>query len=181
MKKVLKSIAETIFTIYIAIAVVVFIPLNNWNFAKENGFVKWIVLGEIVPTIQATVWPYYVYDTFFSKNISDKDKDYFVATMSALQVFSAELSKDKPSYNDAINYIEVAIQQANLLNTSKIEKNISGFTVAFNDLKKCLPDLKKVVLDKDAELFNKISVNLFQWDEFIQKNKDSLNELFFNK
>ncbi len=31
----------------------------NWQYANENGFVKWLLLGEIVPTAKAIVWPYF--------------------------------------------------------------------------------------------------------------------------
>src|SRR2546422_10315744 len=31
----------------------------NWKYARENGFVKWILLGEFVPTAKSLVWPYF--------------------------------------------------------------------------------------------------------------------------
>jgi hypothetical protein len=31
----------------------------NWQFAKENGFLRWILLGELVPSAKALVWPYF--------------------------------------------------------------------------------------------------------------------------
>jgi hypothetical protein len=32
----------------------------NWSYAQRNGFTEWLLFGEIVPTAQAAVWPYYV-------------------------------------------------------------------------------------------------------------------------
>jgi hypothetical protein len=31
----------------------------NWKYARENGFVKWILLGEFGPTAKSVVWPYF--------------------------------------------------------------------------------------------------------------------------
>ena len=31
----------------------------NWRYAQQNGFIKWLLLGEIVPTFQSIIWPYY--------------------------------------------------------------------------------------------------------------------------
>jgi len=179
VKNVLLKIIQTIFTIYFVIAVFIFIPINNFNFAKENGFVKWIVLGEIVPTLQSSIWPYYVYNSYFSKSISGNDKKYFLETIGALQAINAEFSKQSPSVNDITNYLDAAIQESSKLNMNKIEKNIPGFTESFNSLKECLPELQKAILDKNNDLLNELYPKLTDWDKFTQNNKDKLNELFF--
>jgi hypothetical protein len=31
----------------------------NWTFARDNGFVTWLLLGQVVPTAKALIWPYY--------------------------------------------------------------------------------------------------------------------------
>lgn len=31
----------------------------NWKYFLEHSFKEWILLGEIVPTLQSTIWPYY--------------------------------------------------------------------------------------------------------------------------
>ncbi len=40
----------------------------NWQYAQENSFSKWLLFGEIVPTIQGAVWPYYAIKYFDTKN-----------------------------------------------------------------------------------------------------------------
>ena len=49
-----------IFAIYMIVATTIFIPYFNWQFAQENGFVKWLLLGEIVPTFKGLAWPYFL-------------------------------------------------------------------------------------------------------------------------
>lgn len=36
-------------------------PYYNWQYAKENGFMKWLLFGEIVATAKSVVWPYFVF------------------------------------------------------------------------------------------------------------------------
>jgi|TARA_B110000977_G_scaffold3689_1_gene5078 hypothetical protein len=50
---------------YIGIAYLISVglatPYFNWMFAQENGFVAWLFFGQIIPTFQAIVWPYFVF------------------------------------------------------------------------------------------------------------------------
>jgi hypothetical protein len=34
--------------------------LFNYQYAREYGFLDWVVFGEIVPSLKATIWPYYL-------------------------------------------------------------------------------------------------------------------------
>ena len=43
------------------ISVVVALPYFNFRYANKHGFVNWLLLGEIVPTAQALVWPYFAF------------------------------------------------------------------------------------------------------------------------
>jgi hypothetical protein len=36
------------------------LPYYNWQYAKEHGFVDWLIWGEITPTAKAFIWPYLV-------------------------------------------------------------------------------------------------------------------------
>jgi hypothetical protein len=31
----------------------------NWQYAREHGFVPWLLMGEMVPSAKAMVWPYF--------------------------------------------------------------------------------------------------------------------------
>lgn len=70
MKKILLNILTAIVYIYFIIAILIFTPYYNWNYAKTHGFVKWICFGEIVATAKAIVWPYYA---FFSTPVNHYD------------------------------------------------------------------------------------------------------------
>jgi hypothetical protein len=48
----------------------------NWRYAKDNGFVKWLFLGEIIATAKGIVWPYYVFSTPVNRYDSPDDNHF---------------------------------------------------------------------------------------------------------
>lgn len=45
---------------YLGLALVIFVPYYNYAFARDNGFFKWFMFGEVVATAKAIVWPYFL-------------------------------------------------------------------------------------------------------------------------
>ena len=37
------------------------VPYYNWQYAKDSGFLNWLLLGQVVPTVKAAAWPYFVF------------------------------------------------------------------------------------------------------------------------
>ncbi len=58
MKKAFQKIGLMIWYAYFVITMLT-IPVFNWRYARERGFVSWLLLGEVVATFKAVVWPYY--------------------------------------------------------------------------------------------------------------------------
>ena len=48
----------TIFSVYLC-TVPFAAGYYNWQYARENGFMTWLLLGEIVPSAKSLVWPYF--------------------------------------------------------------------------------------------------------------------------
>jgi len=80
-----KPIFVYILTGYLAVALFIAAPICNWTFARDNGFLKWFLFGEVVATAKAIVWPYFLFTSSggvprdfdhcmikFSKNTIDK-------------------------------------------------------------------------------------------------------------
>lgn len=59
MKKILSNIAAGVIGIY-CLFVAIMATYYNWQYAKENGFIKWLFLGEVVSTFKSFFWPYFV-------------------------------------------------------------------------------------------------------------------------
>ncbi len=66
MKKLITTLLGALIGIYF-LSLLVFTPYFNWQYAKHHGFIKWLLLGEIVATAKSAVWPYYI---FFAKAAS---------------------------------------------------------------------------------------------------------------
>ena len=71
MSKVLQGIATIVFYVYF-FGCMISVPYFNWQYAKNNGFQKWIFLGEVVSTAKAMIWPYYVV-TYYVVTPSDQN------------------------------------------------------------------------------------------------------------
>jgi hypothetical protein len=50
------------------------VPYFNCQYAKDHGFLAWLLLGEIVPTLKATVWPYFVMSPLWEKSWTEEEK-----------------------------------------------------------------------------------------------------------
>lgn len=68
--KIVQYFLTTVFVIYSFIASV-FILKYNYDYAKDNSFSKWLLFGQIVPSAQGLIWPYYVFHAVKSVNTSD--------------------------------------------------------------------------------------------------------------
>jgi hypothetical protein len=75
--------------LYLLVASIIFGPLYNWLYARENGVVKWVLLGEIVATAKAVIWPHYV----FAVSPTAVSNDYPKFTANETDVFSIIISK----------------------------------------------------------------------------------------
>ncbi|MDD3525310.1 MAG: hypothetical protein PHQ41_11520 [Candidatus Cloacimonetes bacterium] len=60
MNKAIQKIGLMIWYAYFVITILA-VPIFNWRYAREHGFVSWICLGEVVATFKAAVWPYYAF------------------------------------------------------------------------------------------------------------------------
>lgn len=49
-----------IITVYFYVVLFVFIPIFNWQYANQNGFIKWLFLGEVSATTKAIIFPYFL-------------------------------------------------------------------------------------------------------------------------
>ena len=75
--------------LYFFVASIIFVPLYNWRYARENGVVKWVLLGEIVATAKAIIWPYYV----FADKPKTDENDYPKLTANEIDTTSKIFSK----------------------------------------------------------------------------------------
>jgi len=85
----------------------------NYQYAQKNGFVDWIFFGEVIPSAQAFIWPYYALTN---------------GTSSSRTVEKAPWTdKEKISLRHFINSINASLELEQMLNSGSSNKTI-GFT-----------------------------------------------------
>lgn len=115
--KLLANLLTLVFSLYM-ITVCLAGAYFNWQFAKANGFVNWLLFGEIVPTMKATVWPYYA---FKNAPPEGRTSTSVAKPLTNAQVASMELKK----MIDALNYSQ---QATVLINTGHTDSSIRHYT-----------------------------------------------------
>lgn len=171
--KVAFTILGYAFAAYMLIMVFIALPWFNYNYARENGFGKWLLLGEIVPTAKAIVWPYYAYERFINKNdrleLTEKEKKNLVYFIDSINL-----------RNKAMNLFREIIPSDSfaLENSKKIEtilvmmKNSIDLSQKVNDqtLDKFYPDLSKHYREEFCEGL-KIYINFLEKGELAKGKK----------
>jgi len=64
----------------------------NWEYARANGFLNWMLLGEIVPSAKALAWPYFAFAAR-SNSVSPEDVQtarYFVDVNQAIEDYQKQ-------------------------------------------------------------------------------------------
>lgn len=107
--------------LYIIVASMIFAPLYNWRYARENGVVKWIFLGEIVATAKAIIWPYYV----FAAEPKTNDTDYPKLSADESDALSRIISKAQiePLTDNDISNLKNVLKAYNDRTGTKIKKS----------------------------------------------------------
>ncbi len=58
-------------------------PYYNYSYAKNNGFIKWLLWGEIVATTKALIWPYSVFILTDSPGYENESERYYTNSKKA--------------------------------------------------------------------------------------------------
>lgn len=67
--KLMGSLFGHVLGLYMTVASFSFIYFN-FTFAKDNSFTRWMMLGFVVPSAKAMVWPYFVYHHYADKPVT---------------------------------------------------------------------------------------------------------------
>jgi len=67
-------------------------PYYHWQYAKDNGFIKWVFGGEIIATAKAFAWPYFVLTDYVNHEVPSRQASIDEATERSLTSFFAAIS-----------------------------------------------------------------------------------------
>lgn len=124
MKNFWQTVFSWIFTVYF-FSVGIFVLYFNWTYARENGFTKWLLLGEVVATAKAVAWPYFVFSSTSETNHETPDARHFI--------------NSKKAYDEALLIVDKAGDVTKLPDAQKTE--FAGFVkLSIVEAKKVQPE-----------------------------------------
>src|SRR5437870_1403442 len=77
-----QAVGAVVFFAYVLVVTVV-TPFYNWQYARDNGFIRWVLFGSIVSTAKAVAWPYFVFLTSESREIPSAGPEQRSPTLPA--------------------------------------------------------------------------------------------------
>ena len=107
----------------------------NWQYAQDNGFVKWFLLGEIIPTAKAVVWPYYLLSEY-----TDNNKSLVIASLE-YHAKANKLLNDGEAFStippqiatEMFNLRKKSLSKAESVDIEKLRKIQNGFAAHYQD------------------------------------------------
>lgn len=60
MRKLRGAGCLTVFLFIYSLGVCLSLVYFNLEYAREHGFVDWLLLGQVIPCLKSTIWPYYL-------------------------------------------------------------------------------------------------------------------------
>lgn len=147
LKDHILKIIEILFTLYIFFSLSFAAPYYNWQYAKEHGFLQWVLGGEIVSTSKAFFWPYFAFANSF-KNAHIPSADHLDETQKNINSFFEAYF----SLHDAFELLE-NIERVNFID---FIDNLDSFRDDWEDgvflLKEANKELEKI----DYSLLNDV-------------------------
>lgn len=135
MKKLFGNLGSSIFGIYIFIAIVS-AAYFNWQYARDNGFMKWVAFGEVVATVKGGAWPYFI---FFSPSPRGSVRHFVnsIKYVDAAQEFGKNLkSPDSMSGSEMktfIGFYKEALREAESVDTEVLNNRLASFGDHYRD------------------------------------------------
>jgi hypothetical protein len=192
--KILKGMCLAIWYIYAA-SIFVMGPIYNWRYARENGFIKWVLLGEMVPTAKAIVWPYF---EFIDKHNSDTNKKTNSEEWSTYEVENFKHMLQARDYDSAcirftksmmdahdrrpetirqiIELKKKVIMEGSMVNEQILEKLKQGTYRIYQDcfIGGLTLEIKGIEQGNNETLANGLNLHE-KWIHYINDNQNSMN------
>jgi hypothetical protein len=123
-----------VYTVSIMLAV----PYMNWQYAKDHGFISWLLFGQVVATAKATAWPYFAASSWGGDDYGDMDL-HFVNSRRAshealLLIDRADgLMGLSPSQKqEVVSLLRASVDEARLVSKAYLQKVHPDFPEQFN-------------------------------------------------
>ncbi|MDA8137366.1 MAG: hypothetical protein M0036_01830 [Desulfobacteraceae bacterium] len=137
MKKIFKNIMTGLVGLYL-ISLTLITPYYNYQYAKEHGFINWLIFGEIVATIKSAVWPYYAFFSDEDSFAGHPDEHHYANSKKAsdealkIVVKSGDITRlSVENRNKAADLLGLAITEANQVQSGYLQKVHPEFSAIY--------------------------------------------------
>jgi hypothetical protein len=156
-----------------------FIPYYNWQYAKENGFLKWLFLGEVVAFGKAFAWPYFVFFDKPSSNLSHfiKSINYSNEAAKLSNQGKPFESVDKADMKKFIDLKKKALEEAKLVNIEQLNRDHPNFGNHYRD--EFMKGLRLLIEGYEKEDNGKIieaSILFDRWGDWYSSNLENIRK-----
>ncbi len=142
MKRPLKVLAQIVLAVYFW-PMLFFVPYYNWTYAREHGFGRWLLLGELAATGKALVWPYFALTDGAKASWTDQQREnarHIVKSFDARQA-ATKLANQGPPYSsvppaetqERQRLYHVALDEARQVTDEVLEKVLPGLGKPFRE------------------------------------------------
>jgi hypothetical protein len=129
MKKTFRNIGLAVFYIYF-LSMMLAVPYFNWGYAKEHGFMSWLVFGEVIATAKSLIWPYYAVVGFGSGRSTEtrSDAHYLNSKRACKEAFTIVNRFDSVTTlppkeaSDVARLLQAAVIEAELVDNSYLQR-----------------------------------------------------------
>jgi len=190
------TIFKVVFYVYL-FTVVCAVPYYNWKYAQENGLIKWLILGEAVPTGKALIWPYFALhhtttaegtvEPLTQRQQDEMNETMFIKALNASQQASFILKtappgvplEEIPDIEKAVNYRIQAVSLADGVDEAALNRLYPGlgthfkteFREAMNHFVLGLKNRSK----EDIVMFSQLNDT---WADWYNANRKGINQAF---
>lgn len=166
-----------IYYVYI-LPMIFFVPYYNWQYANDNGFVKWILLGEVVATGEGIIWPYYIIASKQTESNIDHLKESIEYSNEATRLDNQGQSFSSPTETEMKKYIDLkrkALEEGKLVDVEKLNNDHPNFGNHFrNEYLKGLQLLVDCYDKQQNQYIIQAQILLDNWSDWYSANLENI-------
>jgi len=182
--KILANIISYFFVPYFFAAFFIFTPYYNWNYARTNGFVKWLFFGEVIATAKAIIWPYYIISSSLEKTESTMSVTASSVSAAIDYKNKATLIQNKGGPYQGISemdfesiksYYKKALQEAKKADLKAMNRSYPGLGDHFRD--EFIQGIEMFISSNetgDSAAIIQSQLILAQWDDWFNANIEGI-------
>jgi hypothetical protein len=150
----------------------------NWTFARDNGFIGWLLFGEIAPTTKAFAWPYFVTERSTPRELPNSVRSYIVAVDALGRAYSRENVGSPADPDQLLPLLQKAVDSAATTNREDLNRLYPMLGEHFLDDAIAGSKLAIVALhDHNTQALAQAKIALHRWAQWYNPHASAIVEV----